>query len=717
MSINIGDNFSYLGKKFLDKRQSFETLEELMACTDVPEGFISYCVENETRYEFKDGEWIEFINEVDLTDYALKEDIPTKVSELENDRDYATKEYVDEAIIASEASKIPFISTSSAENALVKTGENLILDIDFYSATMGDGTLKVFANDNEVLSVKVPQGISTTNVPSDKFKEGDNTIVVYVMDRAGKMSNSLTFYIRYGGTKMTSSFDPYSYYEYGSTIRYYFTPSALDTSKELTFYIMIDGLLQTPLTCVSDTRTFFTFPSNITVGSHLCEAWVTDGELESSRHVFNLVLVDDTSIVVATDTYETEEEEGDQVSIDYKVYSKNLSSFIVKVYVDNSLVNTGSCGLAMNYYKTSNLKEGEHVVRIEAWDESETIHGYCECDVTITESTFQMLTPVIAGSTFIGTAVNRSNADENRDKWVGETQDGGLVTATLHEFVFDTNDGWGNDLLTLNGTANVHIPLSPLASNARYGFTLDITFSTKAVGVDGAEVLTLWDDEKDCGIKITTEEVIMKSASGKICDLYFSEDTLVNAMFIIDREQKMAKIYLNGVMCEAFALSDYENNGIQYLEDFATNSEIYLNKFGGHSQIKEIRIYEVALTTDEIMNNFISTKTSKSEQQALVEFQKGNTLPTLTIYCDFSGLGKDDKKPCDIVYNSPDSLLYGESFSLLHKTSQLQYQGTSSMAYPIKNYRLNLRDENGDKWKYNPFSSGQPEARFTLKAD
>ena len=38
------------------------------------------------------------------------------------------------------------------------------------------------------------------------------------------------------------------------------------------------------------------------------------------------------------------------------------------------------------------------------------------------------------------------------------------------------------------------------------------------------------------------------------------------------------------------------------------------------------------------------------------------------------------------------------------------------MAYPIKNYRLNLRDENGDKWYYN-FPGGQPECRFTCKAD
>ena len=38
------------------------------------------------------------------------------------------------------------------------------------------------------------------------------------------------------------------------------------------------------------------------------------------------------------------------------------------------------------------------------------------------------------------------------------------------------------------------------------------------------------------------------------------------------------------------------------------------------------------------------------------------------------------------------------------------------MAYPIKNYRINLADEKGEKWKYD-FPYGKPERRFTLKAD
>ena len=59
MAINVGDNFSYQGKKYLDNRQSFKTLSELQAYSNVPEGFIAYCEEDKKRYEYIDGSWRE----------------------------------------------------------------------------------------------------------------------------------------------------------------------------------------------------------------------------------------------------------------------------------------------------------------------------------------------------------------------------------------------------------------------------------------------------------------------------------------------------------------------------------------------------------------------------------------------------------------------------------------------------------------------------------
>lgn len=85
MALNIGDNFKYLGKKFLDDRQSFNTLTELKACTAVPEGFIAYCVEEKKRYEFVDNNWVEYKENSNLDDVIINVDSVFHMGEGEPD--------------------------------------------------------------------------------------------------------------------------------------------------------------------------------------------------------------------------------------------------------------------------------------------------------------------------------------------------------------------------------------------------------------------------------------------------------------------------------------------------------------------------------------------------------------------------------------------------------------------------------------------------------
>ena len=612
-----------------------------------------------------------------------------------------------------------YISSTASENLIVATDNDLELPLDFNSPNAGRGILKVFINDVNSANISLAQGETTVTIDSELFKKGDNTLTVYALDRVGVMSNSLTFYVRYGGTEITTDFDSDSSYDYGSVVRFYFVASALDTSQMLSFSMKIDGELHGTISCSSDIRSYYTFPNTLSVGSHRCEAWAeSEDGAKSNVLTFNLVILDNTSLVISADGNKATIEEGAQLSLGYKVFMKNNSSFITKTYVDEQLVNTGTCGLAWNYYKTSSLTEGVHSVKVEVWDVTEKVSDYVIWIVTVTGSTYEMVQPTTAGAVFLASALNMNNSSETREVWNGVNQDNEIISANLYNFAFNSESGWVDDELLITGNSYVEIPITPLAENAKYGFTLDIEFRTKPIGVEDAEVLRLWNDEDNCGILITTDSLLLQSKDGNKCDLYFTEDEIVSAIFIIDRNECTAKIYLNGVMCEAFHLSDYVIEGEKFLEDFTVNNHVIIGgkDKNGYSAIRNLRIYEVALATNEILNNFIANETNKEKQKELVNFQKGNDLPTLTIYGDFSGLGKDDKKPCDIVYVSPDTNKYGESFTLSGKYSQLQYQGTSSMQYPIKNYRINPRDKDGKK-KINPFNGGKPESRFTLKAD
>ena len=609
-----------------------------------------------------------------------------------------------------------YISSTMSENLMIPTGESFNLPLEFSSSNIGSGTLKIFNNDSQIYSEKIKQGETTIKITSDKFVKGNNKIVVYAIDRIGTMSNTLTFYIRYGGLELTTTFDSNIGYDVGSNIRFYFIPTSIDTSASLTFYIEIDGV-QSTMSCASDIRTSFTFPNSLEAGRHDCTAWIEDGKNMSAKLKFSLILLNYTNIVISSSIKSAIVEEGQQFTLDYKVFKKNDTSFKTKTYIDNNLVYNRTCTLNTQYYTNSKLKEGTHTVKIEVFDLNETVSDYFTWNITVTESTYEMIRPTISGATFIGTAQDRTNADSNKNTWQGEDQDGNKIDANLNNFTFNSENGWIKDALVISGDSSVEIPISPLANNARYGLTVDIEFMTKQIGVENAEVLSIWDDTKNCGIKITTEEAIIKSTENEK-RLYFSEEQFVSIMFVIDRDEKTAKILLNGVVCGGFALKDYTAEGQLYQEDFGTNATIWLGgkDTNGYCEIKNIRIYQIALGTNELMNNYLCNFTDKSVQKNKVDFQKGDTLPTLTVYGDFSGLGKNDKKPCDIIYQSTDITKYGESFRLEGKYSQLQYQGTSSMQYPIKNYRLNPRDAKG-KVKLDPFNNGVKETRFTLKAD
>lgn len=740
----IGSSFEYSSRKPLDARQQCESLEALKNNINnilYPPGFKVYCLLENKEYkntaklnETPIWEEVDTASQISIKDTSEAFEggnVEKALEELANKRDthdsllteHETKiTEAEEAIkwlkenSGSATGKTPYISTTLSEDLMVNTGENLNLMIDFYSPNIGAGTLKVFINDVDSYTGRVAQGETTTLIKGELFTKGSNKVVVYVVDRIGTMSNSLTFYVRYGGLEFESTFDSEMGYDIGSNVRYYFTPSSIDTSLSLTFYMEIDGV-QNSMSCTSDVRSSYTFSNNLEAGRHSCKAWISDGTNNSPAKEFNLILLNNTNIVIASNTKNLTVEEGYQVVLDYKVYKKNDTTFNTKLYIDNELISTGTCSLETQYYRNSTLIEGTHTIKIEVSDVLNTVSDYITWTIVVTKSLYELLKPSTSGAIFLGTAKNRNNTDSNKGIWQGTDQDGNKIDTLLNNFTFNSENGWINDALVISGDSNVEIPISPLSDNAKYGLTVDIEFMTKSIGVENAEVFSVWDDEKNVGIKITLEELIIKSTDNEK-RLYFGEEENISAIFVIDRDEKTAKIYLNGVMCGGFALGDYVADGVPHLENFTTNSQVILGgrNTNGYCEVKNLRIYSIALGTNEIMNNYLSNFTNKSEQKAKVKFQKGDDLSTITVYGDFSGLGKNDKKPCDIVYQSTDVTKYGESFRLEGKYSMLQYQGTSSMQYPIKNYRLNPRDAKG-KVKLDPFNNGTKESRFTLKAD
>ena len=435
------------------------------------------------------------------------------------------------------------LSSSDPEVLVLNAGHDLEVNISFFAESPGRGILYVTVDNMDKYSTSIPQGNSKVSIPENIFAKGTNVMSIYAMDRNGNVSNKILFEVRYGSLELKSTFDYDVAYDHQSVIRFYYTPTIADTSLALTFHMLIDGVERAGMTCTSDIRNYFEFPTDLSAGRHYCEAFISDPNGTTSNVIkFYLVLLTNDNLVVTSNTRDVVIEEGSQLVLDYKIYMKNENSFKNKIYVDNNLVNTGTCGLERNYYKTTSLTEGDHSIRIEVTNQSETKSDSITFGVTITPSTYTMITETNAGLLFSGTAFNKTNSDQNKEVWIGKDQYGNPIEGTLVNFAFNDESGWVNDSLKISGSSHVEIPIKPLSDNARTGFTLDIEFLSKQIGVDNAEVLSIWDDNKNCGIKITTENMVLRSASGNKCDLYFTDNEFTNVIFVIDRNELTAKI-------------------------------------------------------------------------------------------------------------------------------------------------------------------------------
>ena len=247
MSLNIGDNFKYLGKKFLDERESFNTLEEMNACNDVPEGFITYCKENQKRYEYKNGAWKVYTvsggtGGAGMTDEQL-ETLNSKFDDVaveqQNETNtltfYANGNPVKSVNITSVILEAGTLTTSFAEYSVIAEKDTVIIPYNFQTENRGEAKLYVgivvgeASKDLEYTISKIGAG----SINLGQLTKGINYISMYVIDSAGKQTNVVDLTIVCGALDITSTFDDGKDYETYNSITIPFTVSALDPNDTM----------------------------------------------------------------------------------------------------------------------------------------------------------------------------------------------------------------------------------------------------------------------------------------------------------------------------------------------------------------------------------------------------------------------------------------------------------------------------------------------------
>ena len=668
------------------------------------------------------------------------------------------------------------LSTTLPESSTIKEKETVILPYSFTSPNYGDATLYItVVNGATSKDLEYPikkQGAGSVNIGT--LTKGINRISMYVVDALSKMSNIVEITIICGALEISSTFDDSLDYHVYNNISIPFNVSALDASETMTLKTDINGTTYTQQ--VYNGYNSFSFPDDLkSVGVYKVSMQVVTDNFQSNILNYNIIIADGSSILVSS-TFDTHSiEEGYLVNVPYRVSNTTQNMFQVKYYINGIIYKEEQINLGENMFSGDyrDFATGRYSLTIEVSTIDGSIKGSLELTLIILPSTFKRITHATVGLEAYFNMRNKSNNSVDKEYLLSEVKSSKGTTAklVLHNYNFSTN-GWIDGRLVSNGGAWAEmVDYLPLEDNVTGGFTFDILFNNNNMGDNSARVIDCTDTSSPYkGFYIDSEKAGLTTEANNL-KTFYTDRTDIRVTFVVHRTSTyyeeyikdengnsvlnpnptykpnpMVQIFIDGIFTEVAMLGDQGSGLSKVYESIQTSSNLLINTnrdhtiFGSNS-IKSIRIYNRPLDHEEVLQNYIADYDDLMDQKAIYDknyVTVDQDLPTLNFYdtdigkCDL--MTKDTKQWIKLVYTSPNKDLFGDSFELM---GQCQWQGTSSLAYPTKNYKFKLYDwarnadgdiieesmNNTDTYKkvklnmYPADKNGYPENVFCLKAD
>lgn len=347
-------------------------------------------------------------------------------------------------------------------------------------------------------------------------------------------------------------------------------------------------------------------------------------------------------------------------------------------------------------------------------------------------------------------AVGRSNDEANPSDW------GGITTFKNCDF---RSSGWtGNTLKLINGaSADINYKLFETDATIN-GLTVETELMISNVMDKNAVIMSCFDNRM--GFEITAEEAhfytgsVRRQETAEVDDndnpiireipvgvsMKFASELWLKIAFVLHTrsDNSLMELYINGVRSKA----DIYSAGDIFIHNPAKG--ITIDSTGADVQIRNIRIYNRALTDDEELNNYIvdrpnitdivslyenndvigenaevSADSLRSKGKGVLIFVRPNALDDINAAND----KKKDFLTDKVYWYSP----YGSQYDFVAENINIRIQGTSSTKYPRKNYRLYLAKGEGHKltvggeevsdYKYSMRPNAIAMNLFCLKAD
>ena len=651
--------------------------------------------------------------------------INNKITKIEED-----VEYLKENGGGGGGTIVPTI-TSTFTDCEIEKGQDITIPIFFTSPSGGTGTAYISVNNIEVGNAGVKQGNNNVKILGSYLNQTENIISIYVRDRAGVASNQLNFNVIAGGITLTTTFDYEVDYGITDTIK---MPYNIETGVEddIVLHLTVNGT-NYEVPSVNGYNEYTLSDLGLGLGTHTISMYATVGKYTSSTINFNIAIVSTTELYLSSKFINGSKfDYGVPIPVDYRLSKISTETYTVELIMDGKIEKTQRLPVGSYYWTITNLGVGIHTLTIRAYSDDGLENVVLTLTLEVEEGEYTPVEDYSYGLLCDLNAVGKSNQDSTGDIWIDESGNGN--NGRLIGFNFSTN-GFINDELVCDNDAYVEIPWSPWATNALNGSTIDIIYTPINSGIEDCRVLdytTVIDENSKDEIKPfkgVFADIIQTIGSSASSGTSSSKTNLddesgeIHLTWVLDRENKFFKIYINGVLSRIMFLTDDGAGTSKFYEDFSHDNHIFLNSTKGlncgTNNIKRFRVYGHALSSDQVLQNHIANIKDLAKQEEVYNFNYRNTtLPKMYLYGDTTNMTPTQTVDMRIEYISPNEEKFGSSFSTGIQNNPVHIQGTSSLAYVRKNYTIYLKDEYGSDMYYNPYGEGSvAEKVFCLKAD
>lgn len=623
----------------------------------------------------------------------------------------------------SSISTVRVTNNLSSSSITVAKDNPAIIDFTYTSfeneIPTGDGSVSISINNKKIdeLSGTIQHGIAKKLDIIKYLKSGTNTIKVTCSDQYGA-SRSLVYTISVVDLRIESSFDSTRIFNDIITFRY-----KVFGQIEKTVHILLDGeecYSKKLSASVSGSESTLTLPKQAH-GSHKITTYLTalinETEVPSNILEFEIICTEpDNNTAILTSIYNiTEVTQGDLISIPFMLYdpARIESSVDLIVYsqiagerieIDKSSLTVGR---ELQYWKTRKYPVGNSIFVISY---TYLLHGVeqtlikehtinvkaLEVDIQAEEDSLQLFL----------SAQGRTNSETNPAIWsftpeaVGDQQVS-TVTTTFENFNWKAN-GWvvddnGDTCLRLNGDARATINFKPFKDDFKLnGKTIEFEFAVRDVNSRDTVVIDCYESGR--GFRATPDTAFLQSSGTKVSCRYKDEERIRVAVSVehADSLSRFVSIYLDGILSGVQRYATTDN----FSQQNPINITLGSNLCG--LDIYAIRVYDKALSTPQMLNNYIAdiaepatklkllTDNDILDENGKISYDRVKALGQIPIVT-FTGKmpaykGDKQKKSVRMKFEHP---LYPElNFDVL--LDQIDVQGTSSQFYVRKNWKVKL---------------------------